>query len=270
MRLVFDAFGRVTYDSPGHPRESRTIGSTPISLQKSTRYPLVLVVEDEQDLLRILEYNLQRNGFKTRGALTGEAALRLVQQLPLPDLVILDLMLPDIPGEEVCRRIRADAQLKGVPVLMLTAKGEEIARVVGFEVGADDYVVKPFSVRELMLRAKAILRRFDSEPAANSVLRFGVLEIDRDAHQVRVNSEPIALSALEFRLLVRLTNTAGRVQSRDSLLDSVWNLHAEVMPRTVDVHVKRLREKLREAGAYIETVRGVGYRFPATLDECQQ
>jgi two-component system phosphate regulon response regulator PhoB len=228
---------------------------------------LVLVVDDEQDLLRILEYNLQRSGFSTRGALTGEAALRLARQSPHPDLVVLDLMLPDIPGEEVCRRIRADAQLKDVPILMLTAKGEEIARVVGFEVGADDYVVKPFSVRELMLRVKAILRRSDSEPGAGGVVRFGVLEIDREAYEVRVNKQPVALSSLEFRLLVRLMNTAGRVQSRDSLLDAVWNVYAEVMPRTVDVHVKRLREKLGEAGAYIETVRGVGYRFPASVDE---
>lgn len=228
---------------------------------------MVLVVDDEQDLLRILEYNLQRSGFSTRGALTGESALSLVRESPHPDLVILDLMLPDIPGEEVCRRIRADAQLKDVPILMLTAKGEEIARVVGFEVGADDYVVKPFSVRELMLRVKAILRRSDSEPGAGDVVRFGVLEIDREAYEVRVNKKPVALSALEFRLLVRLLNTAGRVQSRDSLLDAVWNLYAEVMPRTVDVHVKRLREKLGEAGAYIETVRGVGYRFPASVDE---
>ncbi len=227
----------------------------------------MLVVDDEQDLLRILEYNLQRNGFKTRGALTGEAALKLARQSPPPDVVILDLMLPDIPGEEVCRRIRADSQLKNVPIVMLTAKGEEIARVVGFEVGADDYVVKPFSVRELMLRVKAILRRSNSEPAVSGVLVFGDLEIDRDAYEVRVNKQPIALSSLEFRLLVRLVNTAGRVQSRDSLLDAVWNVHAEVMPRTVDVHVKRLREKLGEAGAYIETVRGVGYRFLATPDE---
>jgi two-component system phosphate regulon response regulator PhoB len=228
---------------------------------------LVLVVDDEQDLLRILEYNLQRSGFNTRYALTGEEALRLARQSPHPDLVILDLMLPDIPGEEVCRRIRADAQLKDVPILMLTAKGEEIARVVGFEVGADDYVVKPFSVRELMLRVKAMLRRSGSEPGFGGVVRFGVLEIDREAYEVRVNKLPAALSSLEFRLLVRLINTAGRVQSRDALLDAVWNVHAEVMPRTVDVHVKRLREKLREAGAYIETVRGVGYRFPASPDE---
>ena len=227
----------------------------------------MLVVDDEQDLLRILEYNLQRNGYKTRGALTGEAALRLARQSPLPDLIILDLMLPDIPGEEVCRRIRADSQLKDIPILMLTAKGEEIARVVGFEVGADDYVVKPFSVRELMLRIQAILRRSGPEPAAGGVVRFGVLEIDREAYEVRVTQQPVALSSLEFRLLVRLVNTAGRVQSRDSLLDAVWNVYAEVMPRTVDVHVKRLREKLGEAGAYIETVRGVGYRFSATPDE---
>ncbi len=227
----------------------------------------MLVVDDEQDLLRILEYNLQRNGYQTRGALTGEEALRLARQFPLPDLVILDLMLPDIPGEEVCRRLRADPQLKDVPILMLTAKGEEVARVVGFEVGADDYVVKPFSVRELMLRIQAILRRSGGESATGGLVRFGVLEIDRDAYEVRVSQQPVALSSLEFRLLVRLMNTAGRVQSRDSLLDAVWSVYAEVMPRTVDVHVKRLREKLGEAGSYIETVRGVGYRFLATLDE---
>jgi two-component system phosphate regulon response regulator PhoB len=184
-----------------------------------------------------------------------------VAQEPLPDLVLLDLMLPDIPGTEVCRRIRANPRTAGISVLMLTAKGEEIDRVVGFEIGADDYVIKPFSVRELVLRIKAILRRGVPDGGEAETLSFGSLSIDVLGHRVLVDGEEIFLTALEFKLLTTFLNRKGRVQTRDVLLTDVWDVSAEMTTRTVDTHVKRLREKLKNAGAYLETIRGVGYRF---------
>ncbi|MBN1945150.1 MAG: response regulator transcription factor [Bradymonadales bacterium] len=223
---------------------------------------LILVVEDERDLVATLEYNLQQAHYRTRSALTGRAGIELCRQEPIPDLVVLDLMLPDISGLEVCRSIRSDPRTSGVPVLMLTARGEEIDRVVGFEVGADDYVVKPFSVRELLLRVAAILRRVRSpEPKGEQPIRFGRLEVEQDAYQVRVDGAEIGLTVLEFKLLATLVTRRGRVQTRERLLEDVWGYQADVTTRTVDTHVKRLREKLGGAGCYIETVRGVGYRF---------
>lgn len=228
---------------------------------------LILVVEDEPDLASTLEYNFQREGFQTRAALNGTAALDLAAQEPLPDLVVLDLMLPDVPGTEVCRRLRSDERTRGIPVLMLTAKSDEIDRVVGFEVGADDYVAKPFSVRELMLRVRAILRRSTVDEPKDNELRFGDLRIDAPGHRVWVGEDEVRLTALEFRLLTTLLARKGRVQTRDTLLSDVWGIDAEVTTRTVDTHVKRLREKLEPAGHYIETLRGVGYRFRARPDE---
>ncbi len=228
---------------------------------------LILIVDDETDLVQTLDYNLRRSGYRTRSAYTGEDALRLAEQSPRPDLVLLDLMLPDIPGTEVCRQFRSNEYTRAIPVLMLTAKGEEIARIVGFEAGADDYVVKPFSVRELLLRIQAILRRVHYEPPANGGNRFGILEVDPDAHRVRVKGQSVTLSALEFRLLNTFVESQGRVQTREMLLDKVWDIHAEIQTRTVDVHVKRLRTKLGEAGDYIKTLRGVGYRFVSRPDE---
>ncbi len=228
---------------------------------------LILIVDDEKDLVQTLDYNLRRGGYRTRSAYTGEDALRSAEQAPRPDLVLLDLMLPDIPGTEVCRQIRANEGTRAIPVLMLTAKGEEIARIVGFEAGADDYVVKPFSVRELMLRIQAILRRVHHEDRVNGVSRFGILEVDPDAHRVLVNGRSVTLSALEFRLLNTFLESQGRVQTREMLLDKVWDIHAEIQTRTVDVHVKRLRTKLGAAGDYIRTLRGVGYRFLSRPDE---
>jgi two-component system, OmpR family, phosphate regulon response regulator PhoB len=224
---------------------------------------LVLIVEDERDLQKVLKYNLEKAGFQTRAALDGKAALEQAWLEPLPDLVLLDLMLPDIPGTEICRRLRADPRTSALPVIMLTAKGEEIDRVVGFEVGADDYVVKPFSTRELVLRLRAVLRRREpkaAEPAA-SPLQFGILRIDSEGHRVFVADREVMLTALEFRLVLTLLNRKGRVQTRDTLLSDVWGIDADITTRTVDTHVKRLREKLGVAGDYIETVRGVGYRF---------
>jgi two-component system phosphate regulon response regulator PhoB len=229
---------------------------------------LVLVIEDEIDLATTLEYNLRSEGFKTRVVHNGREALTAALAEPIPDIIVLDLMLPDMAGTEICRRLREHDKTRDVPVIMCTAKGEEIDRVVGFEVGADDYVVKPYSVRELVLRIRAQLRhrgqRAEGEP---SLLKFGKLEIDRDAHRVWVDKAELSLTALEFRLLAQFMTRRGRVQSRDALLSDVWGIDADVTTRTVDTHVKRLREKLGDAGAYIETLRGVGYRFKSDPDE---
>ncbi len=225
---------------------------------------LVLVVEDEEDLASTLEFNLKREGHATRVAGTGEAALRAAGEDPVPDVILLDLMLPDASGTEICRKLKQEARTRHVPIIMLTAKGEEIDRVIGLEVGADDYVVKPFSVRELMLRVRAVLRRTQSsEPAAlpQGERRFADLRVDPDAHRVWVGAFEVTLTALEFKLLTTLLDRKGRVQSREQLLEEVWQMPSELTTRTVDTHVKRLRQKLGHAGDYIETVRGVGYRF---------
>lgn len=223
---------------------------------------LVLIVDDEQDLLTTLQYNFEREGFKTRTATTGAEALTQAALLPPPDLVLLDLMLPDFPGTEVCRRLRALEATKNTPVIMLTAKTEEIDRVVGFEIGADDYVTKPFSVRELLLRVRAVLRRTASAaPARPAAIEIASLRVDIEAHQVWVGDKKVALTALEFKLLMALAGNPGRVQTRKHLLDHVWGIQADVSTRTVDTHVKRLRQKLGVVGESIETLRGVGYRF---------
>ena len=227
---------------------------------------LVLIVDDEQDLVTTLEYNLEREGFQTRIALTGQDALAQAGKSPTPDLVLLDLMLPDLPGTEVCRRLRGMAALQGVPIIMLTAKDSEIDKVVGFEVGADDYVTKPFSVRELLLRVRAVLRRTQTPAPAHDDISFGELRVDPEAHQAWYQDEELTLTALEFKLLTTLLSRRGRVQTRKQLLDDVWGIQADVSTRTVDTHVKRLRQKLGPAGDYIETLRGVGYRFRTTVE----
>jgi two-component system phosphate regulon response regulator PhoB len=226
----------------------------------------ILIVEDERDLVGVLEYNLKQEGYIVRSALNGEQAIFQISRDPAPDLVLLDLMLPDISGTEICRRIRASDRTRDIPVLMLTAKGEEVDRVVGFEVGADDYVTKPFSVRELMLRIKAIIKRSQRIETVSPQLTFGQLEIDVSAHVVRVAGEEIPLTALEFKLLHTLMQRRGRVQTRELLLQDVWDIRADVTTRTVDTHVRRLREKLGPSSDYIETIRGVGYRFRAVPD----
>lgn len=229
----------------------------------------ILIVEDEVDLANTLDYNLQRQGYHTLLAHNGEDALALSKRETPPDLVLLDLMLPDISGTEVCRRMRQHERTRDIPVIMVTAKGEEIDRVVGFEVGADDYVTKPYSVRELLLRVRAILRRSGIEEEASTAteLNFGALRVDTTAHRVYLIEEEITLTALEFKLLTTFMMRKGRVQTREVLLNDVWGIHANVMTRTVDTHVKRLREKLGEASSYIETLRGVGYRFKDRPDE---
>ena len=220
----------------------------------------ILIVEDERDLVGVLEYNLQKEGYAVESALTGSEALRKISGGDPPNLILLDLMLPDISGIDVCRQVRSEDRTRGVPVLMLTAKGEEADRIVGFETGADDYVTKPFSVKELMLRVKALLRRA-AGVEENTQRVFGDLKVDESAHRVWVAGEEIVLTVLEFGLLTTLMERKGRVQTRDRLLNDVWDIHADVTTRTVDTHVKRLREKLGQAGIYVETVRGVGYRF---------
>lgn len=232
-----------------------------------TRPKRILVVEDEPDLVRLLEFNLTQAGFEVRSVERASDALKAAQSDP-PDLVLLDLMLPDGSGTDVCRALKTSPATKSVPVIMVTARGEEIDRVVGFEIGADDYVVKPFSVRELILRLKAILRRSETEEAAASgSVSFGCLRVDREAHRVYVSDREVALTALELRLLTTLIDRKNRVQSRETLLSDVWGLHMHVETRTVDTHIKRLREKLAEAGEYVQTVRGVGYRFAESPSE---
>jgi two-component system, OmpR family, phosphate regulon response regulator PhoB len=227
----------------------------------------ILVVEDEQDLVQVLDYNLRQAGHEVFSARRGEDGLRLARE-HRPDLVLLDLMLPDIPGTEICKQLKDSAATRTVPVVMVTARGEEIDRVVGFELGVDDYVVKPFSVRELLLRIQAILRRGRPDEASETkIIEFGCLKIDCAAHRVWVDEAEIELTALEFKLLVKLYERRNRVQTRSALLDDVWGIQADITTRTVDTHVKRLREKLEGARDYVETVRGVGYRFVGSPEE---
>jgi two-component system phosphate regulon response regulator PhoB len=229
----------------------------------------ILVVEDEKDLQEVLAYNLRQAGHSAIVVGSGREALIAVPE-HRPDLVLLDLMLPDVSGVEICRKLKSEPGTREVPIVMVTAKGDEVDRVVGFELGADDYVVKPYSLRELLLRVDAVLRRTSptSPPgtSARGAMLFGKLRVDRDAHRVWVEDEEVTLTALELRLLSTLLERRGRVQSRPALLDDVWGMSGEVTTRTVDTHVKRLREKLGSAGLYIETVRGVGYRFTPAPD----
>jgi two-component system, OmpR family, phosphate regulon response regulator PhoB len=227
----------------------------------------ILVVEDEKDLQEVLAYNLRQAGHTAIVVGAGKDALAAVTE-HRPDLLLLDLMLPDVSGVEICRRLKSDPLTRDVPIVMVTAKGDEVDRVVGFELGADDYVVKPYSLRELLLRVDAVLRRTTPSPGGgeHGTMVFAKLRVDRDAHRVWVDDEEVTLTALELRLLSTLLERRGRVQSRPALLDDVWGMSGDVTTRTVDTHVKRLREKLGSAGLYIETVRGVGYRFTPAPD----
>jgi two-component system phosphate regulon response regulator PhoB len=225
----------------------------------------ILVVEDEADIREVLEYNLKRDGHDVVLTSTAKDGLRQARERR-PDLVLLDLMLPDGSGTDLCKALRQEPATRGVRVVMLTAKSEEIDRVIGFELGADDYIVKPFSVRELLLRVQAVLRRVAGEESGETT-QFGILRVDRGAHRVWVEGNEVELTALEFKLLLTLHDRRNRVQTRDALLSDVWKIDADVTTRTVDTHVKRLREKLGPAGIYVQTVRGVGYRFAERPDE---
>jgi phosphate regulon transcriptional regulator PhoB len=221
----------------------------------------VLVIDDEKDIVSLLRYHLEKAGFQCLEGMDGAVALRLVREHH-PDLLILDLMLPGMDGLEICRHLRQDAATARLPILMLTAKAEEVDRVVGLEVGADDYVVKPFSPRELVARVRAILRRAQ-EPTDVSLRRIGELEVDESRHSVTVQGTPVELTAKEFGLLCALIRTNGRVLNREQLLEGVWGYAdaAEIESRTVDVHIRRLREKLGVEAKHIVTVKSVGYRF---------
>lgn len=221
----------------------------------------ILVVEDEPDLLESVVYTLRKDGLRPIAAANGEDALRLVRD-ERPDLVLLDLMLPGMDGLEVCRRLRSSEETARIPIIMVTAKAEETDAVIGLGIGADDYVRKPFGLKELAARIRALLRRAD-EPAdaAPTPVRVGELEVDPGRHEVRLRGEPVACTATEFRLLHHLVRHPGRVYSRAQLLDKAVGSDVIVVERNVDVHVSALRRKLGDYGARIETVRGVGYRF---------
>jgi DNA-binding response OmpR family regulator len=222
--------------------------------------PTILVVEDDVDILQLVDHNLKLADFHVLAAQDGYEALSIAKK-HLPQLVILDLMLPGLDGFEVCKELKRSPTTRNIPVLMLTARGEEVDRIVGLELGADDYVVKPFSPRELVLRVRAILRRFAPEESAVSRWQRNGLVVDFDSHRVRVDNQETILTATEFRLLAELIRNLGKVLTRDQLLDKVWGYQFDGYARTVDTHIRRLRQKIDPYAGWIETVRGVGYRL---------
>jgi two-component system phosphate regulon response regulator PhoB len=222
--------------------------------------PKILVVDDEPEAIELLEFSLTQAGFNTLRATDGAEAIRKARSA-LPSLIILDLMLPEIDGLEVCKMLRRDPATKSIPIIMVTAKAAEIDRVLGLELGADDYVTKPFSPRELVLRVKKLLDRRQVAGGETGVLKVGDLEIDGPRHLVSWKGKAIELTATEFKLLTLMAERRGRVQSRDQLLRDVWEYNSLVDTRTVDTHIRRLREKLGAAAKYLDTVHGVGYRF---------
>jgi two-component system, OmpR family, phosphate regulon response regulator PhoB len=223
----------------------------------------VLIIEDEKDLADLVAFNLEKEGFRPLIASDGVMGLEKARA-DAPDLILLDLMLPGMPGTELCKALKSSDKTYRIPVIMLTARGEEIDRVVGFEVGADDYVLKPFSTRELLLRVKAVLRRAAPEGAKGMIVNVGAVSIDTERHTVNVAGRLTDLSAIEFKLLLTLAERQGRVQSRDQLLRDVWGYNYAGDTRTVDTHLTRLRSKLGAAGDMIRTVRGFGYKLELT------
>ena len=226
----------------------------------------ILIIEDEPDIRKNLEYNLSREGYSVLTAASIAEAEQLIYSNNL-SLILLDLMLPDGSGLDLCKKMKSDPNVQNLPIIILTAKDDEVDKVVGFELGADDYVTKPFSVRELILRIKAVLKRGENKKDIVEIDRqFGDLKIDIDSHEVYVDGDLVNLTALEFKLLIQLVDRRGRVQSREQLLADVWGYSAEVTTRTVDTHIKRLREKLGTMGKYVQTIRGVGYKFSRSPD----
>jgi two-component system phosphate regulon response regulator PhoB len=217
----------------------------------------ILAIGQESDFRAVLDESAAQTGHRAFVAPTGEGGLKVAREVR-PDLVLLDLILPDVPGISVAKELQRDPETRQIPIIMVAAKADEIDRVVGFEIGADDFVVKPFNVRELLLRIEAVLRR--SQPQNPQILNVGEMRVDRQAHRVTVNAQEIAMTPLEFKLLVTLIERRGRVQPRRTLLIDVWGVDPNVTTRTVDTHVKRVRDKLGSAGRLIQTVRGVGYR----------
>jgi two-component system phosphate regulon response regulator PhoB len=230
-------------------------------MTKKSTMSKILIVEDDPDIRELLRFNLEKAGYTIFLAEDGEKAFTLARK-HVPDIILLDLMLPGVDGLEVCRTLKKDPELQRIPIIMVTAKGEEMDRVVGLELGADDYVVKPFSLREVVLRIRKILDRGEKQ-AAPSILKAASLVLDLDAHTARLGDQLLELTATEFRLLAYLLRHRGRVQTREMLLDRVWGYSFEGYARTIDTHIRRLRKKLGEHQDLIETVRGIGYRFQA-------
>ncbi len=222
--------------------------------------PKILVVDDEPDALELIKFNLKAAGYDVVTAADGDEALKKARAL-LPALIVLDVMLPEVDGLEVCKILRRDSRVSATPIIMLTAKAAEIDRVLGLELGADDYVTKPFSPRELVLRVKRLLRADPTAPVKQDEIVLKELRLDVPRHQATVRSRPVDLTATEFKLLTVLAQRRGRVQSREQLLQDVWEYDNLIDTRTVDTHMRRLREKLGPAARYLDTVRGVGYRF---------
>lgn len=222
----------------------------------------LVIIEDDKDILTLLEFTFGSNSFEVRSTASGEEGLELIKAKQ-PDALILDLMLPDMSGFDVCRALKSRQETVGMPIIMLTARGDEIDRIVGLELGADDYVVKPFSPRELVLRVRAVLKRSrgSKNSQESSQIEAEGIAVDCDAHTVFIDGEEAALTATEFRLLVELLHNRGRVRTREQLLNSVWGYSFEGYARTVDTHVRRLRLKLGRHADRIETIRAVGYRF---------
>ena len=220
----------------------------------------ILLVEDEPDIAEVLQYNLEKEGFKVQVETRGDTAFDRIRS-ESPDLLILDLMLPGMDGLELARILQRDRRTSAIPIVMLTARGEEVDRIVGLELGADDYITKPFSPREVVLRVKAVLRRASQAAAAGPSLQIGDLRLDTEGHRLEVNGREVSLTATEFRLLRLLMERVGRVQTRGQLLSDVWGYADDIDSRTVDTHVRRLRRKLGKEADRIETVIGVGYRL---------
>ncbi|MDB6172210.1 MAG: Two component transcriptional regulator, winged helix family [Chthoniobacteraceae bacterium] len=220
----------------------------------------ILIAEDEVDVLNLVASNLKAAGFNVLKAEDGTSALEQARHA-LPSLIVLDLMLPGIPGLEVCKLLKNDPATKAIPIIMLTAKAEEIDRIVGLELGADDYITKPFSPRELVLRVKSVIRRASSPAEVDETLRLGDIQLDRARYEVLVKGAAVEFTATEFKLLALLIERRGRVQSRDTLLNDVWGYESVIDTRTVDTHIRRVREKLGPAADCIETIRGFGYRI---------
>jgi DNA-binding response OmpR family regulator len=229
-------------------------------LNQSNVKPKILVVDDEPDAVELVEFNLTAAGYEVLTAADGKEALQKARTA-LPDLIVLDVMMPQVDGLEACKILRRDPATSAIPILMLTAKAAEIDRVLGLELGADDYVTKPFSPRELVLRIKGLLRRRQSAAENTELMRLGDLRINIPKHEVLVRGKRINLTATEFKLVTLLVQRRGRVQSREQLLRDVWEYDSLIDTRTVDTHMRRLREKLGPAAKYLDTVRGVGYRF---------
>jgi two-component system, OmpR family, phosphate regulon response regulator PhoB len=227
----------------------------------------VLIVDDDPDIVRLVTYNLNHAGFQSLTAATGRNALEVIRKQP-PDLIILDLMLPDVDGMEVCRSLRQHPLTRKIPIIMLTARGEEIDRVVGFELGADDYVQKPFSMRELVLRVKSVLRRVKDD--RSEALQAGRIQIFPERRQCFAGGKSVPLTAKEFDLLHELVKARGNVLTREGLMERVWGYHGEATSRTLDTHVRRLREKLGREGELVETVRGIGYRISDLIETASE